>query len=345
MNQVTTTQNAPRPAVRAGGPVAALVPQSLEEAFRVANAIAQSGLAPQGLKTPEQILVAIMAGAELGLAPFQSLQSIAVVNGRPSLWGDGLMAIARSQGIRAREWIEGAGDEAAAHCEVTRPDTGEVIVRAFTVPQAKKAGLWGKQGPWQQYPERMLQMRARAWALRDGCADFLRGFQVREEVEDFAHGAPREAAPRTSLRARLAAPAETGFSHEHVEREIGGEFVEVDPDPAPPDEDAPSSDPIIESEARDPQSAEPSDEGQVSSPSDLPLDTLKKYANALFRVTSEKSLNDLIKVFWTENGGMPAQGTDAYEEVRAVNAVHKRRVMGEIDADRARAEITELVGS
>ncbi|KQW79752.1 hypothetical protein [Brevundimonas sp. Root1279] len=203
-NAVTTTS--PKPPIMAGGQVAALVPQSLDEAFRVSQAIASSGLAPRGLDKPEQIMVAIMAGAELGLAPFQALQSFAVVNGRPTLWGDGLMAVARAQGIKAHETIEGEGDDMIAYCTVVRPDTGEQIDRQFSVADARKAGLWNKTGPWQQYPRRMLQMRARAWALRDGCADMLRGFQVREEVEDYQP--VRDVTPRQApnLAARLAAP-------------------------------------------------------------------------------------------------------------------------------------------
>jgi hypothetical protein len=207
--------------VNAGGQVAALIPQNLEEAFRVANAIAMSGLAPKGIDKPEQIMVAIMAGAELGLAPFQSLQSIAVVNGRPTLYGDGLMAVARSQGIKAKEWIDGEGEDMVAHCMVTRPDSGEEIERTFSVYDAKKASLWGKQGPWQQYPRRMLQMRARAWALRDGCADMIRGFQVREEVEDMGVLREVRAPEATGMRARLEARRTTGgFDPEHIEAEL-----------------------------------------------------------------------------------------------------------------------------
>jgi hypothetical protein len=238
-NALATTQ--PKPPIMAGGSVAALVPQSLDEAFRVSQAIAASGLAPRGLDKPEQIMVAIMAGAELGLAPFQALQSFAVVNGRPTLWGDGLMAVARAQGIRAREWIEGEGDGASASCEVTRPDTGEVILRTFTVADAKKASLWGKAGPWQSYPKRMLQMRARAWALRDGCADMLRGFQVREEVEDFG---VRDITPRAApnIAARLAAPKDgpaEGFTAHHP---LGDDDIpEFD---APADEAATVEDPF-----------------------------------------------------------------------------------------------------
>lgn len=193
-----------KPQIMAGGQVAALIPQSLDEAFRVSQAIAISGLAPKGIDRAEQIMVAIMAGAELGLAPFQSLQSFAVVNGRPTLWGDGLLAVVRGRGVRVREWLEGEGDGMVAHCECTRPDTGEQIARAFSVADAKKAGLWGKTGPWTQYPKRMLQMRARALSLRDGCADMLRGIQVREEVEDY-RPIRNVASEPTGLVARLSA--------------------------------------------------------------------------------------------------------------------------------------------
>jgi len=215
------TQNlpAPKPQIMAGGQVAALIPQSLDEAFRVSQAIAASGLAPKGIDKAEQIMVAIMAGAELGLAPFQSLQSFAVVNGRPTLWGDGLIAVVRARGVRVKEWLEGEGDGMVANCLAIRPDTGEEVERTFSVADAKKAGLWGKTGPWQQYPKRMLQMRARALALRDGCADMLRGIQVREEVEDYQP--VRDVTPRpTGLRERLEARQEAapeGFTASQAE--------------------------------------------------------------------------------------------------------------------------------
>lgn len=212
---MTAQSNLPaerKPQLMAGAPVAALVPQSLEEAFRLSGALAASGMAPRGMDKPEQIMVAIMAGAELGLAPFQSLQSFAVVNGRPTLWGDGLMAVVRGRGVKVRETMEGEGDTLLARCHVTRPDSGEEIERTFTVADAVKAGLWGKQGPWQQHPKRMLQMRARAFALRDGCADMLRGIQVREEVEDYQHVRVVQPAP-SGLRERLAgSPSEEGFN-------------------------------------------------------------------------------------------------------------------------------------
>jgi hypothetical protein len=174
-----------RPSV--GGAVAPLVPQSFEEFWRLAQAFAASGMTPKDIKTPEQVMMVIAGGAEVGMGPFQSLQSFAVINGRLSMWGDAVPAILRREGFKIKEWYTDQtpdyGDKMTAHCEVTRPD-GDVIVASFSVAQAKKAGLWGKQGPWQQYPDRMLKMRARSFAARDGAADVLRGIAVREEMED-----------------------------------------------------------------------------------------------------------------------------------------------------------------
>ena len=158
--------------------ISGLVPQTLDDVYRLATAIAKSGLAPQAMKTPEQITVAILTGLELGLKPMFALNKIAVVNGRPTLWGDGIPALLWSRGFDIREWFDG---EDIAMCEVTRPN-GVKVVRSFTVDDAKAAGLWGKQGPWKQYPKRMLAMRARAFSARDGAADVLGGLYVAEEV-------------------------------------------------------------------------------------------------------------------------------------------------------------------
>jgi hypothetical protein len=245
MNAPTPNLPAERkPQLMAGAPVAALVPQSLEEAFRLAGALAASGMAPRGIDKPEQIMVAIMAGAELGLAPFQSLQSFAVINGKPSIWGDGMLAVVRARGVKVKEWFDNDDEPTKAFCHVTRPDTGEEIERTFSLSDAKKANLIGKTGPWQTNQKRMLQMRARAFALRDGCADMLRGIQVREEVEDYDHGARTVNAPRASgLRERLSGPSGEGFTSanapeepvdfaEQAEEIADAEFSET-PEPAP----------------------------------------------------------------------------------------------------------------
>lgn len=220
---MTATANLPaRAPLQSGGQVAAIIPQTIEDAFRVANAFAASGLAPQSLKGPEAILVSIMAGAELGFAPYQAMQSFAVINGRASIWGDAIPALLWSKGFDIEETFDDEDEPTKAICVVTRPG-GKSVRRTFSLKDAKDAGLLDKQGPWKTARKRMLQMRARAFAARDGAADVLRGMPVYEEVADYTE-IVRDVTPRpTGMRARLEARAASaeGFSAEHVARETG----------------------------------------------------------------------------------------------------------------------------
>lgn len=128
--------------------------------------------------------VAIMHGAKVGLDPLAAVQGLAVVNGMPKLWGDALPAVVMPFGVKIQEDVpQEWNQEAVAVCTVTRPGH-EPVTRRFTWQDAKRAGLVDKKGSWQTHPLRMLQMRARAFALRDSCPDLLAGFGVAEEALD-----------------------------------------------------------------------------------------------------------------------------------------------------------------
>ena len=215
--------------VRAGAPVAGLIPRTIDEAWRLAVAMARSGLTPKNVTRPEQVLTAIMAGAEVGLPPFQAVQSIAVINGRPTMWGDGLLAVVQARGVRLKEWSEGEGDERVAFCTCTRPGKDEEpTTRQFSVADAKRAALWMKKGaqgqdtPWVTYPNRMLQMRARSWAIRDGCSDITRGIVVREEALDADFTDVTDEPPTVSA-----------FLEADIAADDGGEIEVVDEYPQP----------------------------------------------------------------------------------------------------------------
>ncbi len=161
-------------------------PKTFEEAWRIAQVLADSDMVPKDYKgKPANCMVAMQWGNDVGLPGLQALQNIAVINGRPSIWGDAALALVQSHPayVGHREWMEGEGENRVACCAVTRKGSPEHIQR-FGVAEAKKASLWGKQGPWQQYPDRMMQMRARGFALRDRFADALRGLSIGEEAQD-----------------------------------------------------------------------------------------------------------------------------------------------------------------
>ena len=159
-----------------------LSPRTFDQALTFAGYLADSDMVPKDFKgKPGNCLIAIQWGAELGLKPLQALQNLAIINGRPSLWGDAVIALVRSSPLC--ESIIETDDGHTATCRVKRRGEPEQA-RTFSTDDAKAAGLQGKQGPWTQYPKRMRQMRARAFALRDVFPDVLRGLPVAEELMD-----------------------------------------------------------------------------------------------------------------------------------------------------------------
>jgi len=161
-----------------------LAPGNLKESVEVAKYIAHSGMVPKNyIGNPGAVMVAIQMGAELGLLPMAAVQNIAVINGRPSLWGDAMLALVTAHPDCIDVHEEASDDGALATCSVQRRNRS-LVVRTFSIDDAKKAGLWTKAGPWTQYPKRMLQLRARGFALRDSFPDALRGIASAEESRD-----------------------------------------------------------------------------------------------------------------------------------------------------------------
>jgi hypothetical protein len=158
---------------------------SIEDAYRFATCVIKSGLAPKGFDTPEAVVIALQHAAELGLAPMQGMQSIGVINGRPGIYGDAALALVRRSGLLETyaQGIEGEADLRRAFVTVKRVGDAANTTH-FSVADAKKAGLWGKAGPWTQYPDRMLLFRARGFSLRDCFGDVLKGLRTVEELRD-----------------------------------------------------------------------------------------------------------------------------------------------------------------
>lgn len=197
------TVPATRPVLAAGARVAAIVPTDIEQTFRLAKAIAVAKWAPKSYlvdaKNPNlgfdesKIVVGIMHGLELGLTPIASLQSIAVINGVPSIFGDGALAVVQASGLLEdfrEEPLVRDGKVVGYRCHAKRRGLASPIVQQFTIDDAQKARLLEKSGPWQEYRTRMLQMRARAWTLRAGFADVLRGLGIAEETQDIVDVSP-----------------------------------------------------------------------------------------------------------------------------------------------------------
>lgn len=216
MGEVTTLAPAkPQPAILAGSTVAAIVPTDLDQVWRLATMMNVAKMAPKDFETPEKISVAILHGLEIGLKPMQAMQRIAVINGRPAVWGDAVIGLVRASGLAEYidEEIVGEGDQMVAVCKTKRKGEKKEIERTFSVADAKRAGLWDTRemvrrrnkanewyeakndSPWFKYPKRMLQVRARAIALRDGYADVLGGMHIAEELMEAEDQGVDQASP------------------------------------------------------------------------------------------------------------------------------------------------------
>lgn len=164
--------------------------QKFEIAKRIAHTLACSTLVPDAyIGRPNDCFVAINMGAELGMEPFQAIQSIAVIEGKPCLYGDGLIGVVRASS--KCKWIEEtlSDDGKTATCKTQRDGDPNPIAATYSMDDAVQAGITNKYN-WKKHPKRMLQMRARAYCLRDAYPDLLRGLGVVEERQDHDNTPP-----------------------------------------------------------------------------------------------------------------------------------------------------------
>lgn len=234
----------------AGAQVGAIIPRSIEDMWRVSTMVVRAGLAPQALvgkKTGEEaasaVAIAVMAGAELGLPPMVALRSFTVIGGRPALYGDGIINVARRS--KKAAYIRTGYDEAGKFgwCEAKRSDTGEEKRVEFSEADARAAGLWDDRktvkrkgfdgqwkdvpndAPWFRYSKRMLAWRAAGYCLRELFADVLGGITDEFEAHEIAsHDEPVNITPPSAPRP--PSPPKVGAQTEEAEVIDHSEIVE-----------------------------------------------------------------------------------------------------------------------
>jgi len=162
-----------------------IAPSNLAEQYRFAQYVVASRLVPA--RTPEEALIVMQRGAELGFKGLAAFDVLYVVNSKVRLTPQGAKAKAQESGLieDAREEIVGDGDSMEAVVTVKRKGLPTPIVSRFSIADAKRARLIsGKEGAaWTGYPKRMLLARARGFAYQDGFADLCGGLQVRETFD------------------------------------------------------------------------------------------------------------------------------------------------------------------
>jgi len=225
----------------------ALIPTDFESVYRMAKIMAASGLMPKAISTPEAVFVAMQMGAEIGLSPMASVQNIAVINGKPGIYGDAALAVVRASGLleEFKEWSEGERKTPSwtFHCRLKRKGY-ESVTGSYSWMQACEAGLdkADPHSPWRKWTDRMMQFKARNFPLRDQFADVLKGIRTSEENLDAIE------AEYTSEPIRQIAPAMTTLKdklNEKIAELASGkptvaEPVQISQDEQVPDEKEPA---------------------------------------------------------------------------------------------------------
>ena len=217
-----------------------LAPTTLSEAVQFSELLASSSMIPKQFQgKPQDVLVCVQWGFEIGLAPLQALQNIAVINGKPSIYGDAAMALVQASNVceDVEEFFEGEGTPNPVAVCIARRKGRKPVTYRFGIDDAKRAGLWGKSGPWAMYPKRMMQMRARGFALRDAFPDVLRGLITSEEAQDFSETSKPEEIAKPANPLDLIAPPVVEAKQEAIEvlDELVDDFDEVELPPSQPE--------------------------------------------------------------------------------------------------------------
>lgn len=182
----------------------------LEQAIKMANLLADSFAVPENYQgKPADIIAAIQMGSEVGFKPIQSLQNICILDGYPTIYGDGMLALVRSSPLCAYVNETFDSDKMEATCTTKRSDTGEIITRNYSLKDAESAQLI-LQNHWIKHTKRMLQMRARSFCLRDAFPDVLKGLRMHEEVRDYTKQSKPETEKTTNKISRLMSLVDNG---------------------------------------------------------------------------------------------------------------------------------------
>jgi hypothetical protein len=147
----------------------------IDSMFRAAECYLQSGFAPKGFQSPQQLVICWARAAELGVRPLQAVDGMQVINNRLGIGGDLALALVRAKGLLAL----------TCTVELQRKGDDESREYTFSVAEAKAADIYNRSPVWRGYPKRMTYYRALGFGLRDLFTDVLKGMVTSEELHDY----------------------------------------------------------------------------------------------------------------------------------------------------------------
>jgi hypothetical protein len=147
---------------------------SLEAKMQFARALAAASLLPrQYQQNPGNVLIAMELGEALGIPAIQAINSIHVIEGKPSASADLMAALVRKAGHKLRVTVSRNPLHVVA--TLIRADDPDYPFEAeWDEAKAQTAGLIGK-GNWKTYPDQMMRNRAITEVIRMGASDAMYG--------------------------------------------------------------------------------------------------------------------------------------------------------------------------
>lgn len=180
---------------------------TIEEKVEWCKLMSAGDMAPKQYQgKPSNVLFALEYAEAVGVPAIHALMSIAVINGKPSPSSELMVTLARKAGHKV--WTELADDRLSATTFVVRADMPDkVFSDTFDRDLAQQAGLWGKSGPWVNYPDVMLANRSKSRAIRMACPEVLAGVTTSaEEQADMVDGEVVDEAETTPQKQTKAKP-------------------------------------------------------------------------------------------------------------------------------------------
>lgn len=233
-----------------GASLAAFEPANLDQALALAERLAKSQLLPKPLQQkPQDVLIVLMLGRELGLQAMQALRSVHVIEGRPSLSAEMMVALCLSHPDVCEYFILVETSDKKAVYETKRRGA-QPVKMPYTIEQAQRAGLAAKDN-WRKHTEAMLRARASSALARAIYPDLTAGIYCEDEAEEISE---REINPAPVVAAAPAkvAPAKAKATKASAKKPEP-EDAQVEPSEPPPPADALPFDPEtgVETQAAD----------------------------------------------------------------------------------------------
>jgi hypothetical protein len=168
----------------------------LSEVKELVSIYLKSGLA-SNIKSVEQGVIIAMLGMEMGMQPLHALRSLHIMDGKPVLGSEALVALVHKSG-RCKYFRCAESTTEKAVFETMALGDPQPTTLTFTIEDAKRAGLAGR-GPWQKYPQAMLRARCAMALARAHYPDAVMGALEEGEARDIA-------ADRDNVAVKVEAP-------------------------------------------------------------------------------------------------------------------------------------------